>query len=236
MLSRQGREHHVHLRQHAAMSAQFDVDRAIEPRRFAVQRPQSHVAQQMGQSAANVVRLRGLLNPSFQLTENGIARNETLSRPAALVNALCAPPRPYGAQPTDDCSRAGSLALIETHAPTNLLLGLTACFVQRLVQLILICRLALRAQTCQDCEITVDLVNRHITVIRLLNSQRLTFSPVSRQRLEGADLATAHDGLHHGPVLKKRTMYGAILPLNRLPAYASLGSAGRGMPRPDQGL
>ena len=49
MLSRQGREHHVHLRQHAALSTQFDVDRAIEPGRFAVQGPQTHVAQQMGQ-------------------------------------------------------------------------------------------------------------------------------------------------------------------------------------------
>ena len=88
MLSRQGREHHVHLRQHAALSTQFDVDRAIEPGRFAVQGPQTHVAQQLGQPAAIVVRLRGLLNPNFQLTENGMAGNESLASRAALVNAL----------------------------------------------------------------------------------------------------------------------------------------------------
>ncbi len=88
MLSRQGREHHVHLRQRAALSTQFDVDRAIEPGRFAVQGPQTHVAQQMGQPAANVVRIRGLLKPDFQLTEHGMARNETLARRPALVNAL----------------------------------------------------------------------------------------------------------------------------------------------------
>jgi hypothetical protein len=46
------------------------------------------VAQQLGQPAANVVRLRGLLNPNFQLTENGMAGNESLARRAALVNAL----------------------------------------------------------------------------------------------------------------------------------------------------
>ena len=78
MLSRQGGEHHVHLRQHAALSTQFDVDRAIEPGRFAVRGPQTHVAHQLGQPAANVVRLRGLLNPSFQLTENGMAENDRL--------------------------------------------------------------------------------------------------------------------------------------------------------------
>jgi hypothetical protein len=57
---------------------------------------------------------------------------------------------------------------------------LTACFVQRPVQLIFVRRLALRAQACQDGEITVDLLKRQLAVIRLLNSQRLTLSPVSR--------------------------------------------------------
>jgi hypothetical protein len=88
MLSRQGCEHHVHLRQHATLSTQLDVNSAIEPARFAVQGPQTYVAQQLSQSASNVDRLRGLLNPNLEFTENGMAGNEAMARPAALVNAL----------------------------------------------------------------------------------------------------------------------------------------------------
>jgi hypothetical protein len=59
----------------------------------------------MGQPAANVVRLRGLLNPNFQLTENGIAGNETLACRAALVNAL--------AHGRDFTQRSGQMVAVE---------------------------------------------------------------------------------------------------------------------------
>jgi hypothetical protein len=69
-------------------------------------------------------------------------------------------------------------------------------------QLILVRRLALGAQACQDGEITVDLLNRHLAVIRLLNSQRLTLSRVSRQRLKETDPTSTHHGPHDGLVLR----------------------------------
>ncbi len=92
--------------------------------------------------------------------------------------------------PIDGCSRADSLALRKPHVPTNLLLGLAVRVVQRLLQLILVRGIALRAQIGQNREITVDFFNGHLRVIRLLDSQRLTVSPVGRQRLERSDLTT----------------------------------------------
>src|SRR5262249_54562805 len=88
MLSCQGCEHHVYLRQDTTQTAQLDVDRAVEPGCLGIQRPQANVAQQLGQPATILIWLRGLLNPHFQLTEHRVAGDETMPRPAPLVNAL----------------------------------------------------------------------------------------------------------------------------------------------------
>jgi hypothetical protein len=47
VLSRQGRQHHVYLRQGASLAAQFDVDRAIQPDGPGIHGPQAHLAQQL---------------------------------------------------------------------------------------------------------------------------------------------------------------------------------------------
>jgi hypothetical protein len=65
VLSGEGRKHHVHLRKDAALLPEFVVDSSIEPRRFRVQRPQSHMMEELIQSTAVLVRLSGLLNADF---------------------------------------------------------------------------------------------------------------------------------------------------------------------------
>jgi hypothetical protein len=64
--------------------------------------------------------------------------------------------------------------------PTNLLLRLAASFVQRPVQVILARGLAFRAKFRELGKITVNILNGHVTVIHLLDLQRLTFPPIGR--------------------------------------------------------
>jgi hypothetical protein len=71
---------------------------------------------------------------------------------------------------------------------TNLLLRLAASFVQRPDQVILARGLAFRTKFCEFGKITVNILNGHVTVIHLLDLQRLTFLPIGRQRLTRTNL------------------------------------------------
>ena len=90
-MSRQGHEYHVELRQGTTLLPQLDVGRAVEPCRFGIERPQSDVAKQLRQSATIVVWFRGLLDPDFQLTDNGMARNESMAGPASPMHSVAHP-------------------------------------------------------------------------------------------------------------------------------------------------
>src|SRR5262245_47408729 len=88
MLSRHGCKDDVDLRQGAARVTKLKVDLAMKLSGSRIQRPQSDVSQQLPQPATILIRFRRLLNPDFQLAQNGIAGNEPVSGSALLANAI----------------------------------------------------------------------------------------------------------------------------------------------------
>ena len=62
VLSRESRKHHVHLREDAALLPEFVVDGSIESRGFGIQRPQSHMMEELVQPTSLLIRLGGLLD------------------------------------------------------------------------------------------------------------------------------------------------------------------------------
>src|SRR5262249_12630502 len=103
-----------------------------------------------------------------------------------------------------DCSPAGNRPLGESHLSANLLLGPVAGLLQCSLQLLLVRWITGFAQARQEGKITVNLLNRHVAVVRLYDAQLLTLLPIGRQRFQRADSALTDYGLDHGLVLENR--------------------------------
>jgi hypothetical protein len=53
----------------------------------------------------------------------------------------------------------------------------------------------------------VDIVNRHLAIIGLVDAQGLPFLPISRQRLQRPNFTTSHDGFHHGFSYRRTALF-----------------------------
>ena len=65
-------------------------------------------------------------------------------------------------------------------------------------------RLACLTHFCQNGEITIDFINRHLAVFRFVDAQGLPFLPISRQRFQRPNFTTPDDGSQHGVLLGRK--------------------------------
>lgn len=84
MLSCKGGYHHIHLRQSATAASQLQVNSSINAAGFTIERPETHMPQELIQAATILFRMGGLLDADFKFAEHGIARDEPMPRPATL--------------------------------------------------------------------------------------------------------------------------------------------------------